>query len=214
MTGRIQFATRIRGKWLVLLATLWFAGCGGGTIGLSSNGTAGGGTRNVSVSVSPQRAAVSKSQTRQFTATAVGDPQNDRVTWSVDDTPGGSATIGRISTGGLYSAPATGGIHTIVATSLVDPTKNAAAAIAVGAVMTDPTGDQTITGAHALILSNDLATLHVGNSSIGPIVLSTAVSGGVGFWGTPTSIPATQESILTAILPRGGTGQRDDHPSP
>jgi hypothetical protein len=99
----------------------------------------------------------------------MGDPQNDGVVWSVDNTAGGNATVGQISRSGLYVAPVRGGIHTIVATSLVDPTKSGSAAIAVGAVMTDPTGDQTITGAYRLSLSDPASELLVrGKEQDGP----------------------------------------------
>jgi hypothetical protein len=64
------------------------------------------------VTVSPARAAVViTTQTQQFTASVSG------ATWSVDNVVGGNATVGTISTTGLYTPPAKAGTHTIRATS-------------------------------------------------------------------------------------------------
>ncbi len=64
-----------------------------------------------SVTVSPKHAAVTvNTPTQQFTS-SVTSPA-----WSVDGVVGGNATVGTISTGGLYTPPATAGVHTITAT--------------------------------------------------------------------------------------------------
>lgn len=64
------------------------------------------------VTVFPARAAVVIStQTQQFTATASG------AAWSVDNVVGGNATVGTITTAGLYTPPAKAGTHTITATA-------------------------------------------------------------------------------------------------
>src|SRR5216684_4149844 len=110
-----------------LMATIWIGGCGSGS---------GAGTQIIAVNISPVRAAVvSITQTVQFKATVTGDPTNS-VTWSVDEVAGGNATVGTISTGGVYTPPAGAGAHTVQATSTVDTTKSASATIAV----TDLTG--------------------------------------------------------------------------
>jgi hypothetical protein len=63
------------------------------------------------VSVSPSKAALATStQTQQFTASAGG------ATWSVDGIAGGNSTVGTISSTGLYTPPATAGVHKITAT--------------------------------------------------------------------------------------------------
>src|SRR5262249_31639312 len=72
---------------------------------------------------------------QQFTATVTGDSQN-RVTWSVDGTAGGSANVGTISASGLYTPPTTVGTHTITAASTVDTSKTAASQV----VVSDLTG--------------------------------------------------------------------------
>jgi hypothetical protein len=87
---------------------------------------------NVSVSISPKRAAVvMTTQTQQFTATVSGDPQNLGVTWSVDGATGGNPTLGLISSSGLYTPPASAGTHTIVATSVANTAQSASATVAV-----------------------------------------------------------------------------------
>jgi len=67
---------------------------------------------SVTVTVSPKRAAVTvTTQTQQFTSSVTG------ATWGVDGIAGGNGTVGTISPSGLYTPPATAGIHSITATS-------------------------------------------------------------------------------------------------
>src|ERR1700687_3573679 len=110
-----------------LMATLGIGGCGSGN---------GSGPQPIAVNISPMRAAVvAVTQTAKFDATVTGDPTNS-VTWSVDGLAGGNATVGTISSGGIYTPPAGAGTHTVQATSTLDTTKSASATIAV----TDLTG--------------------------------------------------------------------------
>ena len=67
--------------------------------------------------VTPQQAALTPGQTQQFAATVPGGG-TPSVTWSVDGLAGGSSTVGTITSGGLYTAPAAAGDHTITATTL------------------------------------------------------------------------------------------------
>ena len=60
----------------------------------------------VSVKVTPSSAQVRVNKTQQFTATVTGTG-NTAVTWSVNGVNGGNAAVGTVSTGGLYTAPAT-----------------------------------------------------------------------------------------------------------
>lgn len=59
----------------------------------------------VTVTVAPSLVTVAPSATQQFTAT-VTNSANTAVTWSVNGITGGSAAVGAISVGGLYTAPA------------------------------------------------------------------------------------------------------------
>jgi len=122
-----QCSHRIACAFACLMATLGIVGCGSGN---------GGGPQPIAVNISPMRAAVvAVTQTAKFDATVTGDPTNS-VTWSVDGLAGGNATVGTISSGGIYTPPAGAGTHTVQATSTLDTTKSASATIAV----TDLTG--------------------------------------------------------------------------
>jgi uncharacterized protein (DUF1800 family) len=86
---------------------------------------------SVSVSVTPGSAAVRVGMTQSFSATVTGN-SNTNVTWSVNGTAGGSATLGTISATGLYTAPSnlpTPNTVTVTATSAADATKTANGAV-------------------------------------------------------------------------------------
>lgn len=147
MGRALHFFPRTCGVLIVVLATLWMAGCGGGATtsagggnngggngGGTGGGNSGGGTGspNITVSVSPKLAALAMStQTQQFTATVTEDPKNLGVTWSVDSVNGGNATVGTVTTAGLYTPPSSGGTHSITATSVANTAKSASANVAV-----------------------------------------------------------------------------------
>src|SRR5256886_11650686 len=59
----------------------------------------------VSVTIAPTSATVAARGTQQFTAT-VQNTSNTAVTWQVNGVTGGNATVGTISSSGLYTAPA------------------------------------------------------------------------------------------------------------
>src|SRR5436853_137160 len=83
----------------------------------------------VNVTISPTSATVATTGTPQFTAT-VQNTSNTAVTWQVNGVTGGNATVGTISSSGLYTAPATAQSTTTVtvtAVSQADPTKSASA---------------------------------------------------------------------------------------
>ena len=61
--------------------------------------------------VSPRAVSLTPGQTRQFTATQAP------VTWAVDGVAGGTVGSGTITAGGLYTAPAGAGTHTVTATT-------------------------------------------------------------------------------------------------
>ncbi len=76
----------------------------------------------VAVNISPSTAKLLPNGTQAFTATVTGS-SNAGVTWA--------ATGGTVSSAGLYTAPAGTGSYTVTATSVVDNTKSASAAITV-----------------------------------------------------------------------------------
>jgi hypothetical protein len=78
--------------------------------------------------VTPRNAALTLSQSQQFSAAV---PGGGAATWSVDGVAGGSAAVGMVSANGLYVPPATPGTHSVLATSVADPTKSGTASVAV-----------------------------------------------------------------------------------
>ncbi len=82
----------------------------------------------VSVSVHPARAPLTLTQPQQFTATIAG-ATNHAVTWAVDGITGGNATVGTISSSGLYHPPAHRGTHKITAKSVAAPGSTGSASV-------------------------------------------------------------------------------------
>jgi len=98
----------------------------------------------VTVAITPTTAALITGATQQFTASVTG-AGNTAVTWTVQETGGGT-----ITPAGVYTAPATGGTYHVVATSVADITKSATATVTVTvpvAVTVTPTAEALITGA-------------------------------------------------------------------
>ncbi len=76
------------------------------------------------VTVSPLSDSLHVSDTAQFTATVSG-VSNTAVTWAVNGVAGGNSTVGTITSGGLYTAPAAKpnpNMFSVTATSVADPT--------------------------------------------------------------------------------------------
>jgi len=95
----------------------------------------------VTISVSPSFAYLYGGQSQQFIA-SVGGSANQQVTWSV------TQGVGTISTNGVFSAPGSVGVDTLVtisATSLADPVKAASATILIGPPTPTPPPSSTAT---------------------------------------------------------------------
>jgi hypothetical protein len=125
-------------KTIGLLASrVWLAGvCILGMFGCSGSST----TQTpvpVSITISPTSATVVAGSTQQFMAT-VQNTSNTAVTWQVNGVTGGNATVGTISSAGLYTAPAvvpSPATVTVTAVSQADPTKAASAPVTITAVI-------------------------------------------------------------------------------
>jgi endoglucanase len=107
------------GLLAVVALVMGLAGCGGGS-------SSGGGSPSITVDISPKTASVVQSSTLQFNAT-VGGTANTAVTWSV---AGGA---GSISSGGLYTAPATPGTYSVKVTTQATPAASNTATVTVTA---------------------------------------------------------------------------------
>jgi hypothetical protein len=151
----------------------------------ASVGTAPADSATVTVTVfsfgiSPGTATVSESATQQFTTTLQG-LSNTSVNWSVDGMAGGNATLGMVSSSGLYTAPTQSGTHTVTATSAAVISTSVSASITVtGSVTVAPTSATLLTNAtgqfsaSAQGISNPTFTWSVdgvtgGNSTVGTI---------------------------------------------
>jgi hypothetical protein len=87
----------------------------------------------ITVSISPTSATVPINGAQQFSAT-VQNTNNTAVNWQVNGVAGGNATVGTISTTGLYAAPSSvpsPSTVTITAVSQADATKSASATVTV-----------------------------------------------------------------------------------
>src|SRR5213080_4916367 len=95
-------------------------------------------TTTVSVTISPTSATVAAGGTQQFSA-VVQNTSNTAVTWQVNGVTGGNATVGTISSSGLYTAPGVvpnPATVTVTAVSQADATKSAAAQVTITAATT------------------------------------------------------------------------------
>jgi hypothetical protein len=82
----------------------------------------------IPLAITPRHAALTLLQTQQFTTNA---PVGMTLNWSVDGVAGGNSTVGTISSGGLYTPPASAGTHSVSAVSPTSPSVTGSAAVAV-----------------------------------------------------------------------------------
>ncbi len=108
----------------------------------------------VAVTVSPTTPTLLTNATQTFTATVTGSA-NTAVTWAVQE----GASGGAITSGGVYTAPASAGTYHVIATSVADTSKSATATVTVTSNValaldyTNPT-----TGAYRLVKNDTLST--------------------------------------------------------
>ena len=136
-------SARIVSTLSLLFALSLLSGCAG----------LGGGSSNTpssAVEVSPANANVRAGDTLQFSA-KVSSVMDQSVVWSVNGTVGGNATTGKISTSGLYTAPA------------ALPTPNSVTIEATSA------SNKSLSGTTALSLENPIATVTAVSPTAVPI---------------------------------------------
>jgi serine protease len=134
-----------------------------------TNACASGGntaTETITVSVSPSTATLrAGSGTQTFTAT-VSNSSNGSVTWQVNNVAGGNATVGTISTAGVYTAPASvpsPATVTITAVSVADGARSGSAQVTITAASSSSGALKNSGGGGAI----GLATLLVFASFLG-----------------------------------------------
>ncbi|TLY85675.1 MAG: PKD domain-containing protein [Gammaproteobacteria bacterium] len=98
----------------------------------------------VTVSVSPATGSLQAGSgtTQPFSAT-VADTLNTQVTWQVNTIAGGNATVGTISSAGVYTVPAmvpSPATVTVTAVSLADATRSGSAMVTITAAAPAPSG--------------------------------------------------------------------------
>lgn len=166
----------------------------------------------VSVTVSPTSAIVAAGTGTQNFRAIVSASTNESVTWQVNGATGGNATVGTITTGGTYTAPASApspATVTVTAIAVVDPSKSASASVMISAasavtVSVSPTsasvaagnGMKTFTATvggstnHAVTWQVNLVT--GGNATFGTISTS-------GVYTPPAVVPSLNPVTVTAI---------------
>jgi hypothetical protein len=165
-----------------------------GAGGASNTATATLTVSNVTMSLSPQTAAITLTRTQQFTATV---PGGGDATWTVDGVANGNSTVGVISATGLYTA-GVAGTHTIVATSVANSAQSASAVAAV----TDLPGVYTYHNDLARDGANTqeyaLTPANVNTSSFGKVA-SCAVDGaiyGQPLWVANVTVSGTKHNVV------------------
>ncbi len=109
---------------------------------------------SVSVAIVPSTATVPEGGSLSFLATVKGAADTS-VTWSVQ----GGATGGSITSSGVYTAPNTLGIYSVVATSVADATASASVNVTIELPTSTTAGDFTAVGNMTTARADHTATL-------------------------------------------------------
>lgn len=152
------------------------------------------------ISISPTAAAIGLSGTVQFTAT-VTFSTTTTVNWQVNGVSGGNATVGTISTAGLYTAPATlpnPNSVTVTAVAQADATQSVSATVTINPppLVIAPTGLTLAAGAQQAF------TATVNGASVTPVWSVACRSQSPGACGT---ITAGGLYSTPSVPPLGGT---------
>jgi hypothetical protein len=165
-----------------------------GAGGASNTATATLTVSNVTMSLSPQTAAITLTRTQQFTATV---PGGGDATWTVDGIVNGNNAVGVISATGLYSA-GVAGTHIIVATSVANSTQSASAVAAVTDLPGVYTYHNDVARRGANTQEYALTPANVNTSSFGKTA-SCAVDGaiyGQPLWVANVTVGGTKHNVV------------------
>ncbi|MGH9467215.1 MAG: hypothetical protein ACRD1Y_07655 [Terriglobales bacterium] len=161
----------------------------------------------VVVTLSPASATLGPSAQQAFTAN-VTNATNTAVTWAVNGTQGGNATVGTITTGGLYTAPATfPGLNqvTITAASVADTGESAKAVVTLTqtvsvtvspASVNVPVGQSFAFTPSVTGTTNENVTWTVDGNAGGNATVGTITAAGV--YTAPVSVPSPAQVTVTA----------------
>jgi hypothetical protein len=208
--------TRKLSQILLLAAALLETSCAGLTGGsIAGNpGAPPPPPPNITVSVSPNPAAVRVGLTQPFTATVAGT-SNANVTWQVNGVPGGAAVTGTISATGVYTAPGTlpsPNTVTIQAVSAADSsaagqsavtllnptpalTAIAPTSVAAGSFSITVTGSNFVNGAQVQLAGAAVATTFTSSTQLS----ATAVQSTAGTYAITVLNPNPGSSVSGAI---------------
>ncbi len=178
---------------------------------------------SIFVTVTPNPINVSVSTQEQFTATVTGTTDTS-VTWQVNGVVGGNATVGTISTGGLFQAPATipnPATVTLTAISAADNTTSGSAQATIVpagdainvVVSTNPAVSEVYTGVVQTFIATVTGTTNTtvtwqvdgvtgGNATVGTIDASGNYTGPAN---VPTPSTVTIEAVSQALSTAIGT---------
>ena len=140
---------------------------------------------SITIAVSPSTANIRVGNSASFSATVSGT-SNTAVTWSVNDTPGGSSSLGIIDSSGKYTAPATlpsPNSVTVKATSSADTSKSSTSSVTLmnptpvltgispastnlGSFSLTITGSNFVSGAQVLLSNSALSTTFVSSTQL------------------------------------------------
>ncbi|MBV8673798.1 MAG: hypothetical protein JOZ33_10220, partial [Acidobacteriaceae bacterium] len=161
----------------------------------------------VGVTVSPATATVPIGGKQQFTAT-VANTSNTAVIWSLSGSGCSGTGCGTITTGGLYTAPASvpnPAQVTVKATSVADPTKSGSAVVTVALPVsvsispksvTVPAGEQKQFTATVSNTSNQSVNWSVSGSGCSGAACGVVSS--TGLYTAPTTVPSPAVVSVTA----------------
>jgi len=168
------------------------------SVTLGSSGTA------VGITISPNSTALKTGAQQQFQATVTGSA-NTAVNWTISGTGCAGTSCGTVSSTGLYTAPSTVPILslvTVTATSQADTTKSASASVSLSALVTVAVLPKTVSLAPGAQKQFGATVSGSANSTVTWTATGAGCSGlgcgsisSTGLYTAPTSVPASAVTI-------------------
>ena len=171
----------------------------------------------VTLAVSPVSASVPLAGAQTFAASVSGS-SNTGVTWSVNGLAGGAATIGTISSSGVYTAPATmpaSSTVTITAASMASPSTTASATVTLTVppppviVSVSPTSASLQVGTSQAFAASVSGSANTSVTwSVNGVTGGSALTGFIspaGVYTAPAAMPASPTVAIKALAAANGT---------